>query len=252
MIHGYVRTSTDKQVESPETQREQILTYCRRNKLVGEDEVPMWYVDAAISSEKPLVKREAGSVMTSNLRRGDHIVFTKIDRAFRRFSECAVAIDNWKNAGVNVHITNLFGQAVDMQSEWGMLMIRILAAVAEYDRAMIRERTRDVLRSKKARGEMVGNVPLGYKVRPEKERGRIIKRLVPDHDERALMRMILKMRVEDGRSWLWIAEELKTKQIPSRGSVFWNPSKCFKYAQREQVLQASELMSGAKCNEPSH
>ena len=52
-VYGYIRASTDKQIASPETQREIIEEYARR---LGRT-VDAFYIDPATSGKKPLFER---------------------------------------------------------------------------------------------------------------------------------------------------------------------------------------------------
>ena len=54
-VFGYIRASTDKQIASPETQREIVEEYARR---LGRN-VDGFYIDPATSGKKPLFERSA-------------------------------------------------------------------------------------------------------------------------------------------------------------------------------------------------
>ena len=55
-VYGYIRASTDKQIASPETQRQIIEEYARR---LGRT-VDRYFVDPAVSGKKSLFDRDAG------------------------------------------------------------------------------------------------------------------------------------------------------------------------------------------------
>ena len=62
--------------------------------------------------------------------------------------------------GGRIHSTS--GEGSDDDGPTSMLMRHIIDAFAEYERALIRSRTKAALAVKKARGERVGGIPFGY------------------------------------------------------------------------------------------
>src|ERR1700730_13921537 len=101
---GYVRMSTDKQKDSPEIQKEQIERYF---KYRLEPQSFTWvrhYEDKATSAKKALRNREEGFPLDIELEKGDAVVFTKLDRAFRRVADCAMVVEAWHARGIQLHI----------------------------------------------------------------------------------------------------------------------------------------------------
>ena len=133
-VFGYPRASTKKQVESPETQKDMIKKYAVFNGL-GD---VTFFVDAATSGKVSWEERDAGKELFRQLRRGDHVVLTKLDRAFRKLSDCVTVLEKFERMGVKLHICNLMGGAIDLSSPMGRFMIHILAAFAELERAGLR------------------------------------------------------------------------------------------------------------------
>jgi putative DNA-invertase from lambdoid prophage Rac len=80
-VFAYVRASTSKQVESPETQRGIIEAYCRRHEL----EISGFYVDPAKSGALPMLQRPAGREMLKAMGTGDVVVIARLDRISRSF-----------------------------------------------------------------------------------------------------------------------------------------------------------------------
>src|SRR4051812_7532033 len=121
-IHAYLRASLNKQHETVDAQREVIAQCCQAGSL-GE---PLWYIDTSASAKVPLREREAGEQLLRNLRRGDHVVITRLDRAFRRLSDCVVILDQFDRVGVKLHVCNLLGQASELSQWIGRPMIQFL------------------------------------------------------------------------------------------------------------------------------
>ena len=55
-------------------------------------------------------------------------------------------------------------ESLDTGSAAGRLVITIMAAVSQWEREAIGERTRDALQHKRSNGERVGNIPYGYQL----------------------------------------------------------------------------------------
>lgn len=271
-VHGYIRASTNKQHETLETQKETILRYCRFHGLIGNREPgfgpptteferahrdePLWYSDPATSGKVPIDQREAGQVMCRALRRGDHVVIARLDRAFRKLSDCCKAMEAWERTGVKLHVCNLLGGAIDLSSPIGRFLLQILGAFAELERAFISERTSESMKARKRRGEGGGRPRYGFKheVRTRMVDGVRKKYLVevPDPYERRIMKMILAWRTQEVPwSWSIIREKLMLAKLKTTDGKEWSDARIRRAAKAEAVLQYREVTSGA-CHERSH
>lgn len=96
------------------------------------------------------------------------------------------------------------------------LMRHMVTAFAEYERAMAGARTRAALRVKKARGERVGAVPLGYRLE-EAEPGRLRR----DGREQEAIALARQLRA-DGLSLRAIDRELRAQGHLPRGGRRWH------------------------------
>jgi DNA invertase Pin-like site-specific DNA recombinase len=68
---------------------------------------------------------------------------------------------------------------------------RMLDAAAEYERGLIRVRTRAALAVKRARGERTGTVPYGYRLAPDR------RTLEPDAYEQEVLAFVRAARTRD-------------------------------------------------------
>lgn len=128
MIYGYARVSTKGQAKngnSLEEQREAILARYHGAEIIQE----------ASSGAK---YREAFTSLVQNAKRGDIVVVTKLDRFCRTTKEGLQYIDELMDKGVGIHILNM-GLIED--TAMGRLIVTNLLAFAEFERAMIVERT---------------------------------------------------------------------------------------------------------------
>ena len=150
-IIGYIRVSTDKQGKSGlslEAQREAIARFAAAESL----EVAGEFIE--VETGKGADALDKRPQLAAALRRakqlGAHIAVSKLDRLSR-----------------DVHfISGLMTKCVPSSSRnsaatWNPFMLHIYAALAEKERAMISERTRDALAKAKQRGVVLGNPNVG-------------------------------------------------------------------------------------------
>lgn len=236
---GYCRASTKHQVDSPETQKEMQKSYAVFNKL-GD---VTFFVDAAKSGKIAWDDRDVGRAMFAQLRKGDHVIVTKLDRAFRRLADCVVVLEQFERLGVKLHICNLMGGAIDLSSPMGRFMIHILAAFAELERAFISERTKDGLANTKRKGVCSTRHP-GYGFRWEKRNveGKWVKIKVADEEERNVMRSILAWRMQDGPlGWDEIRQHLEYNlSLKTKDGKPWDSNRIRRAYKAELHLRLKE------------
>lgn len=159
---GYVRVSTEEQADegvSLDAQEARLRAYCALRGL----ELVAVHRDEGVSGGKAFASHPAGSATIAAIAAGDvaQVVVTKIDRAFRNAVDCLATVDAWRGAGVALHFVDMGGQAVDTSTAMGGFFLLMMAGMAEWELATIRERTRTALQHKKVRGERLGADPLG-------------------------------------------------------------------------------------------
>lgn len=146
-IIGYCRVSTKGQLEgnSIEEQRKSIIERYSNAEIVEE----------SYSGAK---ERKIFNDVLSSLDEGDTLVVTKLDRFCRSTKEGLEYIDKLMNKGVKIHILNM-GLIED--TPMGRLIVTNLLAFAEFERAMIIERTQS--------GKVIAKQKKGFKEgRPKK------------------------------------------------------------------------------------
>ena len=253
-VRHYIRASLRKQEASPDVQRELLLEHC---KLKGWPN-PVEYVDKATTSRIPLVERAAGSELCNALDRGDKIVITKLDRAFRSLKEFLSMMEQWNRIGVEVHILNFMGgHAVDFSSPVGRLCVSMLALVAEFERDVARERTKETMAWARRQGGGGGQPRFGFKHVKVEIDGQMKRRQQPDLEERKQMKEILRLRTEDP-PWSWdeIRQEFnyvrkwyRTKKWGknTKGRE-WTMPALMRACKAEIVLQHREAFSNREVN----
>ena len=98
--------------------------------------------------------REGFSQLLNKLESGDVLVVTKLDRLGRNAMDVRATVEGLAGMGVRVHCLALGG--VDLTSPAGKMTMSVIAAVAEFERDLLIERTQSGLSRAKAEGKALG------------------------------------------------------------------------------------------------
>ena len=101
------------------------------------------------------------------LRDGDTLVVWKLDRLGRNLHHLVNTVHDLTARGVGLRVLTGQGSAIDTTTPAGKLVFGIFAALAEFERELISERTAAGLASARARGRKGGRP---YKMTPAKLR----------------------------------------------------------------------------------
>jgi DNA invertase Pin-like site-specific DNA recombinase len=90
------------------------------------------------------------------MRKGDTLVVWKIDRLARSMKQLIETIEAFQDRGIGLKSMQ---DPIDTSSPSGKLVFHIFAALAEFERGVIRERTTAGLRAARERGRVGGRPP---------------------------------------------------------------------------------------------
>jgi putative DNA-invertase from lambdoid prophage Rac len=85
------------------------------------------------------MERNGFAKLVDRLEAGDVLVVTKLDRLGRNAMDVRATVERLEGMGVRVHCLALGG--VDLTSAAGKMTMQVLAAVAEFERDLLIERT---------------------------------------------------------------------------------------------------------------
>jgi DNA invertase Pin-like site-specific DNA recombinase len=139
---GYGRVSTRDQ--NLDSQRDALAA-------AGCDEV---LVDKA--SGKLASRPELDKALLIAARAGDQLVVTKLDRLGRSLEHLIAISAQLQTRGVDLVVLD---QGIDTSTAVGRMFFQILGAIAEFEHALMSERTRDGLDAARARGRTGGQKP---------------------------------------------------------------------------------------------
>ncbi|KWN22030.1 DNA resolvase [Burkholderia territorii] len=139
---GYARVSTDEQ--SLDLQLIALEAY-------GCDSV---ITDQGISGAR--FDRPGLQEVLSIVQPGDTIVVWRLDRLGRSLSHLVELMNDFRAR--EIHFASL-NEAIDTGTPAGMFMFHMIAALAEFERALIGDRTRAGLAAARSRGQRLGRPP---------------------------------------------------------------------------------------------
>lgn len=145
----YARVSTGEQ--DPENQLRELRAFAERQ---GWEAVE--FTDHGVSGAKASRPALDALMADARARRFDVVAVWAIDRMGRNLRHLLAVVDELEGRGVRfVSLT----QPIDTKGPAGKLVLQILAAAAEFERAMIRERVKAGQRKAKAGGKHIGRKP---------------------------------------------------------------------------------------------
>jgi DNA invertase Pin-like site-specific DNA recombinase len=104
-----------------------------------------------------VARRLGFEAMLEHVRKGDVVVITRLDRMGRRLAEVVNCVAELGERGVHVRAMQ---QSIDTSAPGGKVMLALWAALAETEREILRERTREGLEAARARGKRPGRTLL--------------------------------------------------------------------------------------------
>ncbi|TQK07005.1 recombinase family protein [Herbaspirillum sp. SJZ107] len=116
--------------------------------------VEYWYADEGVSGKMSAMQRPQFAKMLGQMRDGEKLVVTKLDRLGRDAQDIGATIKML--AGRKIEVVVLQLGKLDLTSPAGKLMLKMLAAVAEMERDLLVERTHAGLERAKAEGKTLG------------------------------------------------------------------------------------------------
>ncbi|WP_320536602.1 recombinase family protein [Pseudarthrobacter sp. IC2-21] len=144
---GYARVSTRQQ--STDRQRVDLLAAgVRRDDL---------YVDHGVSGAR--ASRPKFDEALDALMEGDTLVITTLDRLGRSTQNMLALADELRSRGAGLRVLNLGGGDVDTSTPMGSMVFTIMAALAQMEHEIKRERVTDSINKRREAGKDLGGRP---------------------------------------------------------------------------------------------
>jgi site-specific DNA recombinase len=216
-VNGYRRVSTDEQASSGlglAAQEAKIRAYCDLYEL----DLIRIITDEG-ESGKSLDRPGMAELLTELRRRKDGIdgvVIAKLDRLTRSLRDWADLIDEFFSEKAAKRLFSV-GDSIDTRTAGGRLVLNVLMTVAQWEREIIGERTKDALQAKIAKGERCGRVRFGYDLAGD---GRS---LVPNQAEQEAIARMKEWKAQ-GHSYRDLVKLVEGLGIETKeGSRLWRP-----------------------------
>lgn len=145
MLIGYSRISKSDGSQTLDLQNDALISAGISSKNIYYDKV---------SGQKE--KREGLESCLKALREGDTLIVWKLDRLGRSLKHLVTTITDLTNRKIGFKVLAGQGANIDTTTANGKLIFGIFAALAEFERELIRERTMAGLKAARARGRIGG------------------------------------------------------------------------------------------------
>jgi DNA invertase Pin-like site-specific DNA recombinase len=212
----YLRVSTEEQATSGLGLAAQLAACSTWAEREGRT-VAGRYSDEGITGAATLDERPGLLDAIASLERGDVLLVAKRDRLGRGDPVLLAMIES-AVARKGCRVVSAAGEGTDDDEPSSILMRRLVDAFAEYERLIIKARTRAALSAKARRGERIsGRIPYGRDLAAD---GKTL-----------VVNVIEEARISQFRSWSetgssprQIAWLLNARSIPAKGGGAWNES----------------------------
>jgi DNA invertase Pin-like site-specific DNA recombinase len=141
----YARTSTT--LQHPEAQLDRLSEYATRR---GDEAIPFVDQCSGARARRPALD----ALLTAARRREiDAVAVVRLDRLARSVAHLTAVVDDLEALGVGLVVLD---QSIDTATPSGRFLLHSLAAVAELERDLIRERVVDGMAAARRRGRHLG------------------------------------------------------------------------------------------------
>lgn len=148
-IFAYCRVSTCDQTTSNQVKEIGAAGFTVAKQRIVEETIS----GSVAATERPQFAR-----LMDRLEDGDVLLVTKLDRLGRNAMDVRATVERLATAGVRVHCLALGG--VDLTSPAGKMTMGVIAAVAEFERDLLIERTQSGLKRAREEGKRLGRPPI--------------------------------------------------------------------------------------------
>jgi len=209
---GYVRVSTQEQARegiSLEVQEDKIKKYTELHNLSLIEVIK----DEGKSGKDLNREGMQKAIFLCQEERINHLVVYKMDRLTRRTLDLLTLVEEvFKPNKIQFHSIT---ERIDTSTAQGKFFLTIIGAMAQMERDLIAERTKEALQYKKSKFEAYSPTPFGF----NREDGRI----APNQKELKVVKLMKNLK-RKGLSYQAIIDKLNKKDIPTKNGKSWSKS----------------------------
>ena len=147
-VFAYLRVSTESQETANQLREIEAAGFAIEERRVTAE---------CVSGSIPAMQRQGFAKLVDRLEAGDVLVVSRLDRLGRSAMDVRSTVERLAALGVRVHCLALGG--VDLTSPAGRMSMAVIAAVAEFEKDLLIERTNAGIARAKGEGKRFGRPP---------------------------------------------------------------------------------------------
>lgn len=246
----YLRVSTEDQHESGLGIAAQ-KTRCNAMAEVKGWPKPLAYADEGISGTKDASKRPALRKLLDEAKAGnlDAVIILSLDRLGRKTQLVLNLVEELSSYGVALISCK---ESLDTGTPQGQFVLTMFAALAQLERDLASQRTKDALNERGKRdGERGGRIPYGYRrlfAIGENQEKRICTGVEIDEDAAKIVRRIFTL-ARKGYSLREIVSQVSASGVPGPRGGLWYASTIDAILKNQQAYKGG-LRSNSKIKWP--
>ncbi len=211
---GYVRVSTSEQAQegiSLDAQREKLGLWAS----LHDRELISVHEDAGVSGSSIDHRPGVRAALDEACQRRGALVVHSLSRLGRSTRDTLLIADRLSKA--RAELVSL-SERIDTTSASGRMIFRLLAALCEFERDQVSERTQTAMRHLRRQGRRISrHAPFGWDLTPDE------RHVVENRREQSAITLMHRLRAK-GVSYAAIGEELTRRRILTKlGSTRWSP-----------------------------
>ena len=208
--YGYIRVSTNQQVEtgmSLKEQERQIKSYADLKNL----KMKKVFTERGVSASVELTKRPSGRQLLSIVEDGDTIISSKLDRMFRSTLDGLQVCKELKERNVALHFIDIGGNVTTNGDDNGIgkVVFTVMSSFAEMERNRLGERIRGTKQLKMKENVYLGGpVGFGYSLVQIEDKTYVLENV----EQQRVIEKMKKLRKE-GLAFRKIEEVMKKDKV---------------------------------------
>lgn len=217
---GYIRVSTQGQADdgvSVEMQETKLRQWAALNDV----ELVAIHTDEGLSGKNTVRPGLQAALAEVKAHKGALVVYS-LSRLSRSTRDTLTISEQLDKAGADLVVLS---EKIDTSTASGRMVFRMLAAMNEFEREQLAERTSQAMQHMKAQGRRVGSIPHGYKLGADGEH------IVPDSHEQEVLCQVAALKAQ-GMTLRGISAELARLGVFNREGRPFNPNSVRNMVQR--------------------
>ena len=220
MVITYLRNSDNKQVNTNSVQLEKVQDYCNQNNL----KLDKIFIDKGLSGSKSDREKYQEVIRLIKTGQVDTLIVLSLSRLSRSVKETCKVVELMKKTDTNLISLK---ENIDMKTSVGKFFINVMSSIYELEVDMIRERTSDVLQSKKEHGKVYSKVPYGFTRQGEN--------LIVNKYEKKILDKMYRMK-DTGKSYQKISDFLNRNKHQNKSGGTWSRNLVFNIMKTDRVF----------------